>query len=284
MKHIVFVADYFIEEYAGGAERTTDAIASSCPSPGNVSYIKSGEVTSEHIKNQRDSHWVICNFSALSEESKLNICKKIEYSIIEYDYKFCRYRSLELHEREEGHPCNCTSQESNKIDLVFYGLAKNVWFMSIAQRDIFLSHVKTLKKENTSVLSSVFSPGDLNFINTIKGNKKGNNYLIVKSANSWLKNHDGCIEYAKKNKLDYEVVENIPYHELLIKLSVSKGLIFLPSGADTCPRLTIEAFMLGCDTILNNFVQHKDEDWFTTPQKCYKHMSSRTKEFWSNYE
>jgi len=283
VKHFVFVADFFLEEYGGGAERTTAAITSSRESLSNISYIKSNEVTGAHIEEMRDSHWVICNFANLSTLNKLSICKKLDYSIVEYDYKFCRYRSMELHKKTEGKSCDCASQESAKINLAFYGLAKKVWFMSDIQRDIVLSHVETLKREKTSVLSSVFSDGDLKFINSIKDNEKENKYLIVKS-NSWLKNYDECVEYAKKNQLDYEVAENVPYHELLIKLSTSKGLIFLPSGADTCPRLVIEAFMLGCDTILNDLVQHKDEDWFGTPQKCYEYMSSRAKEFWSNYE
>ena len=46
-----------------------------------------------------------------------------------------------------------------------------------------------------------------------------------------------------------------------MKLRTSKGLVYLPAGLDTCPRLVIEAKMLDCKLILNNKVQIKDEEW-----------------------
>ena len=41
-------------------------------------------------------------------------------------------------------------------------------------------------------------------------------------------------------------------------------MVYLPRGGDTCPRLVIEAHLLGCDLVLNENVQHKDEIWFNT--------------------
>ena len=71
---------------------------------------------------------------------------------------------------------------------------------------------------------------------------------------------------------------------MLIKLSTSKGLIFMPVASDTCPRLVMEAKMLGCDLILNEHVQHKDEAWFKTQESCYRHMENRIENFWNYYE
>ena len=58
----------------------------------------------------------------------------------------------------------------------------------------------------------------------------------------------------------------------------------MPVASDTCPRLVMEAKMLGCELILNDHVQHKDEQWFATQESCYEHMHSRTDVFWSHYE
>ena len=149
---------------------------------------------------------------------------------------------------------------------------------------IFLKNVKTIKKESCEVLSSVFSTGDLRFIQSIKDNEKNNTFLILES-DSWIKGTKECIEYAKNNKLKYELVKNLPYHELLIKMSLSKGLIFRPLGGDTCPRICIEAKLLGCELHLNDNVQHQKEEWFArTPQKCYEYLSKRTEIFWNYYE
>jgi len=174
-------------------------------------------------------------------------------------------------------------QKQNKINLAFYGYAKRVWFMSDAQRQIFLENVKTLKEQNCVTLNSVFSEGDLRFIDSIKDNEKNNKYLIVKT-NSWIKGYENCVKYAEDNSLDAEVVAGLPYHELLIKLSTSKGLIFLPDGADTCPRLVMEAQMLGCETILNENVQHRYEPWANSAESCREHMNTRCSTFWSFYD
>ncbi|GAI03598.1 unnamed protein product, partial [marine sediment metagenome] len=195
----------------------------------------------------------------------------------------CKYRSIKKHELVEGKPCDCLEGFSGKITQAFYGYAKRVLFMSEGQREIFLSRVPTLKPENTFVLSSAFSKGDLNFMNSIKDNEKNETYLILGSG-SWIKGTQECIKYAEDHGLTYEVIQGLPYHELLIKMSTSKGLIFRPLDYDTCPRIVIEAKLLGCELILNEYVQHKDEDWFATQDSCYEYMKSRPQEFWSYYE
>jgi hypothetical protein len=172
---------------------------------------------------------------------------------------------------------------SGKINSAFYGYAEKVWFMSHGQKDLFLSKVKGLKEEKCEVLNSVFHPADLRFMYSIKENEKNNKYLILGSQ-SWIKGTPESIQFAENNNLEYEIVSGLPYHELLIKMSTSKGLIFRPLGNDTCPRLVMEAKMLGCDLILNDYVQHKDEPWFETQESCYEHMDTRTETFWSYYE
>lgn len=282
MKRFVFVADLFSNQYTGGAELTTEAIITS--SSNEVIKINSENLVEQHIENFIDCHWFICNFSALTEKNKLLIAKKLNYSIIEYDYKFCKYRSPDKHLVIEKKPCDCVSHNYSKINLIFYGYAKKIWFMSKVQKNIFLENVKTIKKENCEVLSSIFSKGDLQFIQNIKDNEKNDTFLILQS-DSWIKGTKECIEYAKSKNLKFELVKNLPYHELLIKMSLSKGLIFRPLGGDTCPRICIEAKLLGSELHLNENVQHKEEEWFTgDSQQCYDYLSKRTEVFWKYYE
>lgn len=282
MKKTIFVADFFIDEYVGGAELTTHALMKSCPN--HAKKIKCNDLRLDFVVANKDCDWIICNFASLRDEIKLSLAKNCTYSIVEYDYKFCNFRSPELHKKTTGDNCNCPSQPKNKINLVFYGRAEKIWFMSREQQGIFLKNVKTIKQENATVLSSVFSEGDLRFISSLKDNEKNNKFLILESK-SWIKGTKECIQYAEYNQLDYELVSGLPYHELLIKMSLSKGLIFRPLGSDTCPRIVIEAKLLGCDLKLNNYVQHKDEDWFRgTSEECANYLSSRAKVFWEFYE
>ena len=279
----IFLADAFVEDYVGGAELTSHALMEESPEGFNIAKIRCAQLNKNIIDQHRDSHWVILNFASLDQDLKLYLIKNVEYSIVEYDYKFCQFRSMDLHKLQTSKDCDCVDKKENKINLAFYGYAKKIWFMSDSQRRIFLDKVKTIKEENTQTLSSVFSRGDLRFIDSIKDNEKDDNYIIVKTS-SWIKGFESCVKYAQENKLKYEVVSNVQYHELLIKLSTSRGLIFLPEGADTCPRLVMEAQMLGCETILNNRVQHKDEPWALNAKTCREHMNTRCSTFWSFYE
>lgn len=281
MKTIVFVADLFINEYIGGAELTTEAIVNKCAAKYKVIKKQCKELTKHFVLQNKDAKFVICNFSSLSDEKKILLCKNVNYHIIEYDYKFCKYRSQEKHYAIEGKHCECIKGGKGKINKIFYGYANKIWFMSKKQKNIFLKNVSTIKEKKCEVLSSVFSDGDLRFIESIKNNKKNQKYLILNS-NSWIKNTKGCVEYAKDNNMSYELIQGLPYHEMLIKMSTSRGLIFRPLGGDTCPRVVIEAMMLGCEVEANDNVQHKDESWFSNEEECYKYMSSRAKYFMEN--
>jgi glycosyltransferase involved in cell wall biosynthesis len=61
-----------------------------------------------------------------------------------------------------------------------------------------------------------------------------------------------------------EVLWNVPYDSTLAKLAASEGFVYLPVGKDTCPRMVIEAKLLGCKLHLNDNVQHRSEEWFDT--------------------
>lgn len=284
MKKYIFISDLFLDQYRGGAELTTDALMRPTNQTPLVIPIPCSKVTKEFIESaiEDNCHFIVCNFSSLDDKIKLFMCKNTSYSIVEYDYKICDHRSFELHELIEGSPCDCETRISGKINTAFYAYAEKIWFMSDAQKNLFLSKISALKEEKCEVLNSVFHPGDLKFMYSIKDNEKDNKYLILGSQ-SWIKGTEECIQYAKDNGMEYEIVTGLPYHELLIKMSTSKGLIFRPLGNDTCPRIVMEAKMLGCDLILNDYVQHKDEVWFKTQESCYEHMNSRSDTFWSQH-
>ena len=283
MKKIIVVADMFSADYGGGAELTTDAIISYAPETLEVERRHCKLLTVDDAKNNKDAHWIVCNFASLEDSMKVFFCKNLNYSIIEYDYKLCAHRSLQKHRTITGKECDCLSTTPGKLNKAFYGYAKNVWFMSEKQRSIFLDKLDVLKEESTQVLSSVFNQGNLRFMDSIKNNPKNEKYIILKSQ-SWIKGTQECVKYAQDNSLEYEVVSGLPYHEMLIKLSTSKGLIFRPLGDDTCPRIVMEAKILGCDLKLNEHVQHKDEEWFSEAHTIPKHIETQMQNFWGTYE
>jgi len=278
---ICFVADLFLKDYVGGAELTTEAIIQKCPSPVKTFY--SHELTEEDIKRHKDSFWIFGNTANLSNHLFLYAAKNLNYGIVEYDYKFCKYRSIEKHISLEG-TCGCEHQHVGKRIAIFYYSAKYIFWMSEKQRDVYFSKFKILKKCKNIVLSSVFDGNTLDKIKNLKTSSKNNSWAIVGSQ-SWIKGTNETVEFAKKNNLEYQVIFNKPYDEVLNILSLCKGLIFFPNGADTCPRITIEAKLLNCELMLNDNVQHKDEWWFNLGKEdMIEYLESRPNFFWNTVE
>jgi hypothetical protein len=282
MSEIIFVCDLFLEHYIGGAELTTNALFEKTDR--KIKKILSSEITPFFIKNNNNKIWIFGNFSNLSHKLRLEVSKKIKnYSIIEYDYKLCQYRSMELHKKQTKKECDCIDTLEGKMNQIFYSKAQAVWFMSKEQKQIFLSRIKTIKEEKSFVLSSVFEECHLNKMLDLSSNDKNNKFAIIKS-NSWIKGFEDSLAYAKKNNLDFDILENLEYNHLLEAMSKYKGMIFLPRGKDTCPRIVIESFLMGLECILNENVQHKNEDWFQTKDSCLEYLKNNADRFWRFYE
>ena len=280
---IIFVSDLFSDDHLGGAELTTDAIIDS--SSYNVFRLHSKDVNEKTLSQGHDRYWIFGNFAGMNLDFLPGIISNLKYSIVEYDYKYCKYRSTEKHEAAESSPCNCHEEMHGKMISAFYYAAKSLWWMSEKQmakyheKFPFLSHIKNV------VLSSVF---DETFFHVVSDLVKSSKEIerkkwIVVGSNSWIKGTQQSVEYCEKNNIDYEIVSGLKYIDLLKKLSESVGLVFLPMGNDTCPRLVIEAKLLGCDLVLNEHVQHASEEWFSTTdgQKTLDHLYTARERFWT---
>jgi len=274
---IVFVQDLFVQDYVGGGELTTQAIIEATKIP--VLTINSQRLTKQIIDQHKEKYWIFGNCASLANDILLYACKNLNYSVIEYDYKFCSYRLREKHIAAEG-ACNCQESQRGKLFSVFFAKANNLWFMSAAQRQIYYDLFPFLDKPTTHVLSSIFSKETIAHINNLDQSSKKDVWLIQNSA-SWVKGSNKAVEYAEKNNIPYETFSGVEYSEMLEKFSKAKGFIFLPEGSDTCPRTVIEAKLLGCELILNDNVQHKNEEWFSgSRQETLEYLESRASVFW----
>ena len=274
----VFVSDLFVEDYVGGGELTTAAIMQNSKIP--IKTIRSNNLTKPIIDKYKDHHWIFGNFSALSIELILYCCKNLTYSVIEYDYKYCSYRLPEKHIKAEG-SCDCENSTLGKVVSIFFANAKDLWFMSAAQRDVYYNKFPFLREQQVYVLSSVFSKETLEYIASLDCENKNDTWLIQESS-SWVKGTEDSVRYAQENGLKFELFSGVEYGEMLKKFAKYKGFIFLPRSFDTCPRTVIEAKLLGCELILNDGVQHKEEDWFTSDrEETLQYLKSRASFFWS---
>ena len=281
---IVFVADAFVDEYVGGAELTTQALIDSTPF--RVFRLKSSDVTMELLSSGHQKYWIFGNFANLNKDLIPSICANLKYSVIEYDYKFCKYRSREKHLSAEGVNCDCHNELNGKVISALLFAAQTLWWMSEKQQAIHNELFPFLAKKESVVLSSVFDEATFTLIKALKERQASSSVprsgWVVCGGSSWIKGTDDAVEWCKRNDKEYEVVWGIPYDQLLEKLSRAEGLVFLPKGADTCPRLVLEARLLGCQLQLNDNVQHRDEIWFKTddPFDTEAYLYAARTRFW----
>ena len=278
------MSDLFLEDYVGGAELTTESLIKSCPL--KCQKIKSRHVDLQLLEAGHQKYWIFGNFSALNTELIPTIVANMNYSVLEYDYKYCRYRSPEKHKMAEGNDCDCHNEMNGKMISAFYYGAKSLWWMSEAQEAIYQNHFPFLAEKESTVLSSVFDDAFFAMVKLLNekhkdAERKG---WIVLGSNSWIKGALAAEEWCKQNEKDYEVVWNLDYEEVLEKLATAEGFVYLPLGMDTCPRMVIEAKLLGCKLHLNDYVQHKDELWFDTEDEfdTIAYLFAARERFWNS--
>lgn len=261
---VIFVSDMFVDDYVGGAELTTQALIDSCPL--EIEKLKSSEVSLELLEQGQSKFWVFGNFAAMNTELIPSIVANMNYAVVEYDYKYCRYRSPEKHLFAEQVACNCHNEMQGKMISAFYYGAKSLWWMSEQQEEHYHDTFQFLKEKESTVLSSVFDDGFFASIKILREKYKDTTRKgwIVLGSTSWIKGANEAEQWCKDNDKDYETLWGLEYGDVLEKLAQAEGFVYLPVGMDTCPRMVIEAKLLGCELHLNDYVQHKDEIWFDT--------------------
>ncbi len=263
--NVVFVSDLFVDEYGGGAERTTDALFQT--SSYKTYQLKSNELTKEKIQTGTNKTWVFFNFTSMDLNLIPFVIANCYYYVVEYDYKFCRYRSIELHKNETGEECNCHTESYGKMMSAFFAGAKKIFWMSDKQKERYQKRFPFLTDEKSIRLSSIFDVKDLEQIEKLHQSRiqNGTNgkWAII-GSNSWIKGVEKSKEKLEEFFKDgnYDILSGLSYSDLLIKLSEYEGLCFMPLGGDTCPRIVIEANLLGLELYINKNVQHISEKWW----------------------
>lgn len=260
---VVFVSDFFSDQIPnGGAELTSEALIQS--SPYKVQKLRASDVSMNLLKEGHEKYWIFGNATMMDSTLIPTIVANMKYSIVEYDFKYCRARSPEKHKETTGQECDCHHQVIGKTISAFFHGAKSIFWMSEIQRDKYFELFPFLRENVNVILSSIFDNETLAKIKSLResietSEKSG---WIILDSDSWIKGTKDAVKYCEDNGLDYNLVGSLSYDELLQTLSVSEGLVYLPKGIDTCPRMTIEAKLLDCKIVMNENVGQKNEDWF----------------------
>ena len=113
------------------------------------------------LESGYNKFWIFTNYSQMDPQLIPTIVSNIKYSIVEYDYKFCRYRSIEKHFSAEMKECSCHEEMHGKLTSAFFHGATTCFYMSEAQMKRYHDRFPFLENEsegsNQYVLSSCFS-------------------------------------------------------------------------------------------------------------------------------
>jgi len=281
----VFINDLFKEQYMGGAELSLQALMNSCP--GTHIKFNSSVLSTNIIDTLKDSTWIFGNVAQFSSPDILQyiINSGIKYHFVEFDYKFCEYRNPSLYQMLEDEECEYDKTDRGKLITDFVNHSVQTHFMSEAQQSIYKTSLPDLDESKTTVLSSIFDDEFFQQIQQLRDSPPPKSSAhIVLGSRSWVKGFAESEKWCKQNKLEYEVINNLPHSQVLEQLAQAKGIVFKPTGLDTCPRYVIEAKLLGCELELNDNVQHLDEEWFNTDNldSIITYLKSRRTVFWGN--
>ena len=260
---VVVVADLFAEDYLGGAELTTRALIES--SPVKIHKVHSKDVSMQTLESGYNKFWIFTNFSGMDIKLLPTVVANIKYNLVEYDYKFCKYRSIEKHQSIEDSPCDCHDDMHGKIISAFFHAAQTVFYMSHAQMKRYHERFPFLADESEGskqhVLSSCFTDEFFVAIKTLRAkyeNTERKGWLVLGST-SWIKGTQAAVQWCKDNNKEFKVLQGLNHAEVLEEMAQAEGFVYLPLGGDTCPRMVIEAQLLGCELHLNENVQHQTE-------------------------
>lgn len=262
MLKIAIIADYYDDEYLGGAELTTKALLDRAPTSDiSIKRFKSLEVNEKTIMDHMDWFFILTNFAHLKYTLLPLIAKTLNYAVIEYDYKFCMHRSIEVHKQQEGFECDCEDYFGQNIADFFMG-SRMIFWMSEKQRDIYWLRFSRLMSKNDQILSSIFSREEIQLLAGLRNQSKDRKGWAYQASGTWLKGIENAEKYCKEKGLEAKPLLKMEHDKFLKEIASSEGFIFLPNAGDSCPRITIEAKLAGCKLHINDNVQHGGEEWF----------------------
>ncbi len=274
---IIFVADKFYQDFAGGSEQSLQAIINS--SPVSTLIVRSYDFR----VNDFDSNdfFIFGNFSDIPVTTLERISKKLSYAVIESDYKYCIERSPERHEAVYGVKCNCEKNGYGERIVDFYFGAKALFWKTNKHMNHHLEKFPKLRDKNNVVLSVTYTDDELSYLRSLQWPAfLRSGYAVFKTQN-WIKGYTDSVDYCSEKKLRMVDIERKSWHNTMKILSRCKGLVFLPRSLESCSRVCIEAKILGCEVITNKNVPVTDEHWFNYDKSLIiDFLRGRTKVFW----
>ena len=157
---VIFLADFFIEDFTGGAELHDDVVISHLASEGVLhSKVHCRDATLKFLEENRDKTFMVGNFCTLPFESLVYLAGNCKYVLYEHDYKFIDIRN------PIRFP-NFIAPRKNIVNINFYKNAQKVICLSKMHRKIFDDNLGLDNIVNTNC--SMWTDDSLNYMTELQ--------------------------------------------------------------------------------------------------------------------
>ena len=251
-KNVVVVADFFVEQVAGGGELNNEELINILRDRGyNILKIQSHLVTLEFVNKHLNDFFIVSNFCNLSRSYR-DLIQKVRYVIYEHDHKYIRSRNPASYE-------DFKAPLSHIINFNFYKNAIAVLCQSEFHKNIV---TKNLNIPNVINLGgNLWSLEVSEFMRELSRHPKEDTCAILDSPIGH-KNTAESERFCIHRNIPYQLISDPSYRDFLFKLSKNSRFLFLPKTPETLSRVVVEARMLGLSIMTNNLIGATTEEWF----------------------
>lgn len=251
-RDIVFIADAFEEDIAGGGEINNSEVIQQLEARGYKVYcIHSHKVTPKFVKNNKHSFFILGNFVLMSPPSMREVTNT-DYLIYEHDHKYLKSRNPAIY-------ADYLAPKQEVINLELYRQAKAVLCQSKFHKDIVFKN--TGLNNLISLGGNLWSNESLEHMSNLSRTQKCDRYSILDSGIRHKGTREACM-FCQHKGYEFELVKDRDYFTFLSKLGANSNFVFFPQTPETLSRVVVEARMMGLKIISNDNIGATKEEWF----------------------
>lgn len=255
MKRLIWIADLYAAQYAGGAELVNEIMIEGLESLGwTVEKWYSAETTKERLLENVDSKFIVGNFLQIQPEAYMTLIEQCDYILYEHDHKYVRTRDPSMFQ-------NYIAPANMIVNTPIYRNARAVLCQSTLHANVVKNNL--LLSNVVDMSCSLWSAQELQVLKDNCNAEKNGKAFILNSDNP-IKGTAAAIEWCKQNGVEYDLHGPLPHSELMQKMSEYEKLVFFPTTLESFNRLIVEARALNCQLVTNKNNGATYQDWFAS--------------------
>lgn len=265
MTNIIYVADFTVDDYYGGAEMVDKNITEYLGIP----VTRTRELLSIDTK----AHYILSNTLNMHPSLKEEFTRQKNYSIFEHDYKIHKSR------QPNRYPSNIFPEsELLPIEVKLLHNAKNVFVQSSDHLECYIHN--GIKANYYNLRTSIWSQEELDKLDIIGSTAAYTTHeWAVIDSKVPEKGTAVAIEWCKQNNIDFALIPRTNKDIFYKNLSEHPTLIYMPIVKESFCRVVVEARCMYMNVVTPKTYGAVKEPWFKLKGiDMIKFLKERSKE------